>query len=384
MCVKFGIRPSLLILLLTGIFILNLSLKANSQKYPVDISFYAADLKYSKKTGVKICEVQHGILSFFRGERFSYGRLGTTAPNFIKFISQLPGPLWMNRNIIADAGLRKILRSYDYRQIDVVSQLFNNPDFCLKASLPLADPTDISSYHGIAYFRQSDFKDIDAIRSKYPGIIFMDSAGHDYWIDKYKMTLLFEKDPQLGKFKPRWNLYKKEYSSDLAVQIINDLQCDRVVIKPRSSFRGRGVMIVDKEDLDAVLNYIFQKTDKLKTDEDLCTRYWFSDDSTTFIVEEFIAADPLRITHLEDDRLYEPTVRVSFFLVYNKNIISVIHCGAYYRFPCKSLEEPGTLNEKYKDIIELPYFDKVEPEIYDKIKEDLDIALPLLYKQMLK
>lgn len=370
-------------LLLTAcFFVCGLSLHASSQKYPVDVSFFAADLKYSESSGVKICEIQHGILSFFRGERFSYGGNGTTAPNFINVISQMPGPLWLNRNVIADEGIRKALLKYNFRQVSAVSQLLTDPVFCLNAALPLADPSDISSYHGMVYLRQCDFKDPDTFRSNYPGIIFMDAAGHDYWIDKYKMTLLFAKDPVLAQFKPRWNLYPKKYTPDLAAEIINDLKCERFVIKPRSAFRGRGVMIVDKEDLDETLHHIFNKTVQLRLDKDISTRYWFTDKSETFLVEEFAAADPVAIAHL-DDRLYEPTVRISFFLIYNKNSISVNYGGAYYRFPNKSLDEPGTLNEKYKDIIELPYFDKVAPEIYEKIKEELNVALPLLYKQML-
>ena len=41
-----------------------------AEKYPADVCFMIADLKYSAKQGVKICEVQQGCLSLFNGDNF--------------------------------------------------------------------------------------------------------------------------------------------------------------------------------------------------------------------------------------------------------------------------------------------------------------------------
>jgi hypothetical protein len=104
--------------------------------------------------------------------------------------------------------------------------------------------------------------------------------------------------------------------------------------------------------------------------------------SELFLVEEFVPSNSVAVAHL-DGHFFEPRVRVGVFVIYTKGVIFVEHCGAYLCLLSKSLDAPSTLYEKYKDVTAQPYFDKVDPETYEKIKDDLNIALPLLYKQML-
>src|SRR5438105_280604 len=82
-----------------------------------------------------------------------------------------------------------------------------------------------------------------------------DAASRPYWIDKYKMTSLFNNHPLLATIKPEWGLYPKTYTPTLADQIIQDIPSDFFVIKPRGSFVGRGVIIVAKKNLDSTLKY---------------------------------------------------------------------------------------------------------------------------------
>lgn len=371
-----------LALLAVLLFIHETPLHADSQKYPVDISFLVADLKYSEAKGVKICEIQHGILSTFFGDRFSYGNNGNISPHFVKTISQFSPPYWTNLSHFLDDGLKESIEGQQWNIVKTLKQLKSDPIFLANAAQPVENPFDISCYHGLVYLSQSVFSDLDAFRLQFPGVIFMDAAVRNYWVDKYKMSLLFTRNPELSKFKPRWKLYPKKYTSNLAKTIINDLQCDRFVIKPRDEFKGKGVIIVDKEKLDETLKYIFGNNTSLKNDKEACYNYWYYSKSTSFIVEEFASSDPVVVNHL-DGKLYEPTIRVAFFLIYNNNSIHIEFCGGYLRVPCKSLTEFGTLNEKYKDGVEEPYFDKIDPAVYEKIKEELSIALPLLYEQML-
>lgn len=360
-------------------FHFNISLVANALKHPVDMSFFIADLKYSESNGVKICEIQHGSLSTFKGDKYCYGGIGIIPVNFLKTILQFPGPYWINHMVIADE-FKKAFPKNELVQIYNLLQLESDPDFLFNSAQPVSDPYDISSYHGILFFKLSSYEQLEIFRSKFPGIMVMDAAGYDSWVDKYKMSLYFKKD-ELLRYKPRWNLYTKVYTPELAPKIINDLKCNRFVIKPLDAFRGNGVIVVEKEDLDSVLYSMINKIPSLMPIKDPCIKYWYTTNSKSFIVEEFVSSDPVILPL--NGQLYEPTTRVAFLLIYNKGSIHVEYCGAYLRLPPKSLEEQGTLNEKYKDAGEAPYFSKVDPAVYEKIKAELDIALPLIYEQML-
>lgn len=363
--------------LLLGIFPLT-----GFSKYPVDISFLVADLKYSKKKGVQICEVQHGIVSTFRGDRFVNGQSGAISEQFNAYLTQFPSSRWTILLKIADPKLRLTLQeSSEWIAVHNIDDLISNSAFQCQASLHPADPYDVQTYHGLVFARQDFIHDLDTLRAQYPGIIFMDTASRDYWIDKYKMSSLFAKNSELAKYKPLWGSYQKKYHLNLANKIINDLGCERFVIKPRGAFSGKGVIIVDKEDLDETLQYILNKTEFLKADTDSAYRYWYFDPFPTFLVEEFAASDPVWVPHLNG--MYEPTVRIIFFLIYNNQRIHVKFCRSYLRLPIKSLDEPGTLNEKYKDGVRAPFYEKIDSEIENKIKEELLKALPLLYEQML-
>jgi len=121
---------------------------------------------------------------------------------------------------------------------------------------------------------------------------------------------------------------------------------------------------------------LLQSKDKQKS-------YWYHDTFDSFLVEEFVFSDPLVVPHL-DHQLYEPTMRVAFFLIHNNHSIHIDFCGGYVRLPSKTLTETCTLNEKYRDIMKDPFYEKLDSELYENIKAELRIALPLLYEEMLK
>src|SRR6185295_473621 len=158
---------------------------------------------------------------------------------------------------------------------------------------------------------------------------------------KYKMSLLFRTDPVLAKIKPEWQLYKKEYSPDLAAKIIQDLGGDAFVIKPRGAFLGNGVIIVSREDLDSTLHYILTEQEALKQNKDKSYNHWSRDPFNTFIVEKYYPSDPI----MHEGKFYEPSMRVAFICIYNNQKIDFRFLGGYWMMPTKSLDQQGSLNE---------------------------------------
>ncbi len=352
-------------------------------KYPADISFLVVDLKYNEREGVKICEVQHGILSTFFGDKFNEGNKGVIPGKFLEILSQYHSRAWAIGRISADPGVvEEIQHSPDWSVKSNIKKLLADSDFIESAHLPVHDPYDLYQYHGLLYIRPSKNINIRLLQQNYPGILIMDMPTHSYWIDKYKMSELFNRNPTLSKYKPKWGLYPKEYSEDLAKTIIDELKCDIFVIKPRGAFLGNGVIIVSKKDLGSTLKYILTGSGDLSKDEDKSYNHWSKDQYDSFIVEEFIYSDPIAIPHL-DNKIYEPTMRIAAVLIYHQNQISIEYLGSYWLLPCSSIDEGNTLNEMYKAYCKEPYYAKPDPQILSIVKEQALEALQLLYKEML-
>ncbi len=354
-----------------------------SSKYPVDVSFMVVDLKYSEERGVKICEVQHGIISAFqyRGEE------DPMSINFYHSLLQYHDRSWTTTSCFGGMEIQSILTNApEWSVLKNLKAIEDDPDFQYRASLPVDDPYDIYSYHGFLAVKRSEVRDYKTFKKKYPGIIPLDAATHSYWMDKYKMTKLFSKDETLASYKPKWNLYAKKYTKSLANEIIDDLQSDIFVIKPRGADHGSGVIIVDRKNLDRTLKYILNRSSKLRDDSDASYNFWYRDKQRnkfdSFLVEEFVESDPLTVAHL-GNKTYQPTMRVVFLLVYNNQTIEVKYLGGYWQLPHYSLSEGVILNDRHKSYLTPPYFCKVDPEVMEEVEQQLSVALHLLYQQML-
>jgi hypothetical protein len=354
-----------------------------SDRYPIDVSFMIADLTYSQERGVQICEIQHGILSSFKGDQFSNGELGNIAKNLYQCLSQYQHPSWtILKNIVATQIKSTFEIAPEWIKYDKMNQILQDPGFLQQASLPVIEPSNIASYHGFLYVRPNKIRDCSAFKKKYPGIIILDAATFPFWIDKYKMTQLFANNPTLAKLKPKWGLYSKSFSSNLANQIISDLQCDTFVIKPRGTFLGNGVIIVDKENLEDTLKYILTKSTLLKNDPDKAYNYWNKDTFNSFLVEQFVPSDPIAVPHL-GNKIYRPTMRVGFLLIYDRYMHEVKFLGGYWSLPPKSLSEKGSLNEKSKSYCKLPYYCAVDSETMSTVEGLLQEPLKQIHQQML-
>lgn len=355
-----------------------------TEKYPVDVCFMIADLKYNAKQGVKICEVQQACLSLFNGDGFQNPEQESIYKELLKSLSLYNKNGWIVAHSIADKNVVSTLTDspFWHSPEDLIA-LFSDHHFLNQAKQPVIDIHDLSSYQGFLYINWAQLSAIDDFEKRFPGMIVMDKSSFPFWIDKYQMTRLFREDELLATFKPKWGNYKKEYTKELATQIADDLQCDIFVIKPRGEFQGRGVIIVQKHQLDDTLFYITTKSGPLADSKDPAYTSWKNDAFDSFIVEEFVSSDPIIISHLEN-KTYQPTMRVAFLLVYDKQGHHVHFLGGYWKTPALSLDEEGDFMQKNKDICKSPYYCAVDPKTMKSAQKELSIALPILHAQMLK
>lgn len=352
----------------------------SSEKYPAGITYMIADLKYSEEHGVKICEVQHGILSCFFGDVYMRGGEGKICPQVAEVLASFAVPKW-------GVGLHKhfpplrtsLLKSGGWKEAESFEELLKNPEFLEEARVAPDDPHNIASYKAFVYASAPDLVDVDNLSSEFPGVLFIDRPTFNYWKDKYLMSLLFRKSPELASVKPEWGLYPKKYTRDLAAQIMNDIPAEAYVIKPRSAFLGAGVIIVSKEDLDSTLKDIFTIQVMLKKNSDPCYSYWAVDRKDSFIIEKYYPSDIL----LHEGKLYEPTMRVAFTVVHDNNNIDVRFLGGNWILTRKSLEEAGSLNERKKAYAKVPNFRQVPEEVLEKVQKTIEATMPLLYKEMI-
>ena len=355
-----------------------------TEKYPIDICFMIADLKYNTRQGVKICEIQQACLSVFNGNKFRSSEEKSIHKELLRILSLYNQNGWIVANSMADKNLVSTLASSSFWQSpkDIIA-LVSDPHFMHQAKQPVSDIYDLSSYQGFLYISGSQLCAISDFEKRFPGIIVIDKSSFPFWIDKYQMTKLFAEDKLLSNFKPKWGNYKKIYTKELATKIANDLQCDTFVIKPRGEFEGRGIIITQRQDLDEVLFYITTKNGKLADSKDPAYTIWKNDSFDSFIVEEFVTSDPIVIPHLEN-KIYQPTMRVAFLLVYNKHSHHVHFLGGYWKTPLLSLDEEGDFMQKNKDICKPPYYCAVDAKTMQLVQKELCIALPLLHKKMLQ
>lgn len=237
--------------------------------YPVDLSFMVADIKYSQEHGIKICEVQQGICSSFKGDAFSHEGYPVIAHNLMDVLALYVGKGWTVPKIHCDAAVKVLFDNQENWHVKKRKQdIFRDSEFLEAAVRNPVDPSRIEDYSGFVYLKCTSLSRLDQMQHLYPGIVFIDRATSPYWIDKVKVSALFELDPMLSSIKPKWNTYPTVYSSGLASKIKEELGSDLFVIKPKGCFLGRGVIIVSEQMLDSVLQYILNKSKSLKNDPD--------------------------------------------------------------------------------------------------------------------
>lgn len=353
------------------------------EKYPVDVCYMVADLKYNTKQGIKICEIQQASLSMFKGDTFRNPEEVSIHKELLRVLSSYNKNGWTVSEGVADAEMVATLASAPgWKNPKDLIELFSDQDFAQQSKQPADDPHDLSSYQGFLYMSWSQLSVIYDFETRLPGMVVVDKSSFPFWIDKYRMTRLFAEDSTLSKFKPKWGNYKKVYSKKLVAKIINDLGCDTFVLKPHGHFMGNGVIIVNKDELDESVDYIITKKGRLARSKDPAYAAWKNDRSDSFIVEEFVTSDPIALPHL-DNKVYQPTMRVAFLLVYNQHRHDVHFLGEYWKTPALSIDEEGDFMHKNKDICEPPYYLAVDANTKQQVQKQLGVALPILHRKML-
>lgn len=345
----------------------------------VEMSFLAADVKFSFSYGIKVCEIQAGSLSGFSGFDIASSQKGMFAKTFCNTLESYQKRVWFVSEKLCDANLKKEFLNRGWRSFHKIDDLINDPSFQEAIKMPFRNPLEPSSYQGIVYTSKLKPEFIEEFKRRFPNIILMDAVTMPYFGDKLLMSRFFEKPP-LNTYKPRWNFYPKRYDEKLADRILNDIQSEIVVIKPRKGSLGNGVIIVHKDDLDETLKMIFAGKMPLRNNPDKSFSFWAYDKADSFIVEEFVESETIFV----DDKPYDAIVRVSFLLVHSENGLAIHFMPAVYTIPKKSLIEMGTLTEKHKSVPKAPYFIKIDESVKQLVERELRQLLPVFYERFQK
>ena len=138
-----------------------------------------------------------------------------------------------------------------------------------------------------------------------------------------------------------------------------------------------------KQDLARYLKAILKEKSKLTGSPYQDLLYWQTDDNENFYVQEYVPSKKIIVNEKE----YDPTMRVAFFLNHDQGVITVHVVAGYWKIPSKGLNEVGTLTEKH---ITRPSSGKlftgipVRSQDFKQVKELLVQVLPALYTKMLE
>ncbi len=348
--------------------------------YPDEISFCIVDLKYDGQF-IKICEFGEGLTSQFKGYDRLYGQ-GALWATVWDFFGSFQRPVWLvgkrffhnDKRVLAKGHLSAIGGKtsdsiYFLKQDDVFKKLVKKakkePGIVNKACILIGDCG-------------SEFK------KTYPSCIVVGQATNGIVANKYRTNNLFDNDPDISMFKPLFKAYPKQYTLELASQIVKDLGCSMFVIKPVDASLGRGIIMVTRDELNATLKLIFKdfkRFNKYQLD-DYSYGYWTRDHNKNFIVEEFATSKTIYV----NDKPYDPTMRVVFVISNNGGCISTTFLASYWKLPDKNLDQEGTFTDKHKSHVtykSLVGSAEVEKKDFDHVKELLSLVLPKVYLKML-
>jgi hypothetical protein len=181
-------------------------------------------------------------------------------------------------------------------------------------------------------------------KKDYPQFIVINDVATHFVDDKHKTALLFN-TPELQQYRPLWKTYKKRYSSTLAQTIINDFKSvNTFVIKPICGNRGRGILMVDKHQLDETLHTILTNKRQLLKIKDDSYSWWYHDKKDDFLVEEYAASKPIAY----NGKKYDGTIRMVFVLSKHEEAIQLTFLAGYWKLPFYSLDDKMSLTDRLK------------------------------------
>lgn len=351
---------------------------------PVAFTFMIADLKHNEEEGIKICELQSGTFSAFRGYDWLQNEPGCAPRRVIQMLSQFNQHLIVHPYTIEERAIRKEMKKQGINFVSNYSALFKNQFFRKNANRPVEDPHNLSSYPILLIANKLFFgKNLEVFKKTYPNVLILDVDCFPYWRNKYKMTTLFQGDPELEKIKPYWKLVNKEISLSNLEQANEWFHSEYVVIKPLNSLLGKGIIILKRDDLPKILTLICKHKNQLKNHDHPAYRYWATHKHKELMIEEFHHSDPVVVEHL-NHQPYDGTLRISFMLWLEHGEIHMEFVESHWKVPYKAINEEGTLMEKHKSYDYVPHFAQIEPERQQKIEETLRETIPKIYMKMLE
>jgi hypothetical protein len=373
------------------IFILNLSFIFFSclaqDKYPADISFCIADLKFDGQN-IKICEFGQGTLSRFKGHDALYGK-GSVWKLFWEYLERFNKPFWQitpDNYFFTQKNLNFDLKDLCNRGGHLISSLNyldKDEEFVKIAQNP--QPIDLSSileYKAIVINNNKNFGAFffNNYNLKYPSALFTDQAAAFFVNSKYETNELF-KHPTLRKYRPKSIVCKSIFYEKLSKEIAKKLGSKKFVIKPLNASRGSGVIIVDRLHLSKELKKILEEKDTLNPN-DPTYKYWIDSKDKNFMVEEFVSSKPISI----EDKTYDATMRVIFVLSHDSGKISVDVLSAYWKLPLGALEDYENMTKKHKSTIDKKRqcSAAVDLKDFEIVKSEITKAMQKAYALMLE
>lgn len=357
-----------------------------------DISFMIADLKFDGKQ-VKICEFGEGTRSRFKGYDYLYGK-GLIWERFWKVLDQYSFPKWyVDFNLLPSDDMTELYEEIaleDFLQrprsqiFSSLADLVGSKRFerALEKSRTQGQPAALC----MVRHYDASVGMIETLRKHYKNLLVLNAAVAPFVNNKYTTDVLF-KDEALQKFRPQALLCRRAYTSGLADSIKKKMPVTHYVIKPLDAFKGCGIVMVEAGDLDQTLRTILDKNSHKPKDftvhyngysyTDKTYSYWATYSEPYFIVEELSHSKILTF----DGKRYDPTLRAVFVLHHRGGIEKIDYLAAYWKLPLKSLDEPGTLTEKYKSVGIIPI--DTTPEERKTLYAQLDELLLPLYRKMI-
>lgn len=351
---------------------------------PVGFTFMIADLKHNEEEGIKICELQSGTFSAFRGYDWLQNEPGCVPRRVIKMLSQFDQQLIVHPKSFEERAIRQEMDQQGIEHANSYSDLLKHSAFLENVHRPVEDPDSLSSYPILLVAKPSFFrKQLNTFKEEYPNVLILDVDCFPYWRNKYKMTKLFQNDPELEAIKPRWKLINKEFSQSELNRSNKWFNSDYVVIKPLHSLLGKGVIVLKSSELPKTLTLICKNKKKLKKHSNPAYQYWATHSFNELIIEEFHYSDPVVVKHL-DHKPYDGTLRIAFMLWLEHGEIQMEFVESHWKLPYKAINEKGSFMEKHKSYDYVPHFATIDPERLEEIEATLRRTIPKIYLKMLE
>ncbi len=361
---------------------------------PDHIAFCIADMKFLERGEIKVLEFGEGPRSKFKGHEKLYGPQ-VLWKKFWDYLQTFNVPLWgirMNDVEHQEDMAPDYFFSMGGTATTGISDLKNQIKELLRNEDGVIKTQSCRDYKAIAMIRYGrPYRSIEKFKKIFPQVCFLGDISNKYVNSKYNTNMLFD-DAFSAYFRPKCMSCSKEYTPTLAHEITNDIGGSFFVIKPVNSCRGRGVIIVERDNLDNMLQQILLRPQELADfGIDHTYGYWAFDTNDKFLVEEFVESKPVSVDVDGNGNMqeFDGTMRLVFTIHHYQNQPPVInYLGGYWKLPAKSLsDEPADFIEKHKsDMKPNDHLSSavIAPQDMIDAQETLSFLLVHLFKKMME